>query len=460
LPREVTVAFSEPLWEELTVTLAGPEESAGVLLAGTAKDGERLIYLVSRVIWVPDEHYVERGPYRLSIDSQGWVPALKLAADSLLHPIFFHTHPGGDPTPSESDDAVDAALAAPFLTRARVQRYASLILGGHKDAPRFTGRVIDEIGNSTAVARARIVGRRLTVLPAFNEPAFGANERVHDRQIRAFGVDGNRILASLRVGVVGAGGTGSAVLEQLVRLGVRDLVSVDDDDITCTNVSRVYGSSLSDEGRAKVDVAHANAERIGLGTLLTRSRGRTDKREALELLRTCDVVFGCTDDHTGRFTLSQLSFYYLVPLIDLGVVIDAPEGRIRSITGRITYVAPGEACLVCRGVVDLDLVREEAYATEERERLAGEGYARGLGEPDPAVVAYTTMVAAWGVSDLLERLFGFGADDVRGEIRLRIADRKMTSRSAQPEPAHICGDQSRWGLGDQPDFIGQRVWPE
>jgi hypothetical protein len=243
-------------------------------------------------------------------------------------------------------------------------------------------------------------------------------------------------------------------------LGVRDLVSVDDDDITCTNVSRVYGSSLSDEGRAKVDVAHANAERIGLGTLLTRSRGRTDKREALELLRTCDVVFGCTDDHTGRFTLSQLSFYYLVPLIDLGVVIDAPEGRIRSITGRITYVAPGEACLVCRGVVDLDLVREEAYATEERERLAGEGYARGLGEPDPAVVAYTTMVAAWGVSDLLERLFGFGADDVRGEIRLRIADRKMTSRSAQPEPAHICGDQSRWGLGDQPDFIGQRVWPE
>ena len=309
------------------------------------------------------------------------------------------------------------------------------------------------------MTRVRVVGRRLRLLPAFdNIQDTIAAEQVHDRQIRAFGAAGQRTLAQLRVGVVGAGGTGSAVIEQLVRLGVQDIVSIDDDVITGTNVSRVYGSSVSDDGRPKVKVAEDNASRIGLGTDLTPYEGRIDKRAQLELLRHCDVIFGCTDDHTGRFNLSNLAFYYLIPVIDMGVAIDAPEERVRSITGRITYVGPGEPCLICRGDVDIDRVRDEGYEPEERERLAGEGYAQGLGEPDPSVVAYTTMVASWGVADLLERLFGFGVEDPPGEILLRIADRKMKGRRAEPQPGHVCGDLSRWGLGDQPAFLGQRVW--
>jgi len=75
------------------------------------------------------------------------------------------------------------------------------------------------------------------------------------------------------------------------------------------------------------------------------------------------------------------------------------------------------------------------------------------------VVAYTTMVAAWGIADLLERLFGFGADDIASELHLRIADRKMKGRHALPTPGHICAEPDRWGLGDQPAFLGQRAWP-
>ena len=146
-------------------------------------------------------------------------------------------------------------------------------------------------------------------------------------------------------------------------------------------------------------------------------------------------------------------------MIDVGVVIDAGAESIRSITGRVSYVGPGEACLICGGVVDTELVREEGYEPAERARLAGEGYAQGLGEPDPSVIAYTTMVASWGIADLLERLFGFGAEDVRPEMRLRIAARKIATRTPTPDPAHICGQPDQWGLGDRPDFLGQRVWP-
>jgi proteasome lid subunit RPN8/RPN11 len=460
LPPEVVIAFSEVTWEEIVAALDHVDETAGVLLAGVAESDERLTFTVNRIIWVPEEQYVERSPRRLSISSAGWVPALKAAADLGLHPVFFHTHPGGQPRPSELDDDVDAALAGPFRARARVKRYASFILGGNLEQPSFSGRVFDEDGNCVAVTRARVVGRRLHVLPAFEEAeASDAARQVHDRQVRAFGAAGQHALAKLRVGVVGAGGTGSAVLEQLIRLGMRNIVSIDDDIVTSTNVSRVYGSTAADDGRAKVKVAKDHAERIGLGTRLVSHEGRIDKREGLGLLRSCDVVFGCTDDHTGRLNLSLLAFYYLIPVIDLGVAIDAPQERVRSITGRITYVGPGEPCLLCRGVVDPSRVRDEGYEPEERARLAGEGYAQGLGEPDPSVIAYTTMVAAWGVADLLERLFGFGADDIAGELHLRIADRKMKGRHAVPKPGHFCAEPAGWGLGDQRAFLGQRAWP-
>jgi hypothetical protein len=460
VPRKFTLAVAQQVWQELCGALEEEAETAAVLLAGVADVEDRPAFLVNQVMWVPQSEYLERGPSGLRISSQGWVPALKRAADARLHPIFFHTHPGERPSPSTYDHRVDEALQGPFRIRTDMDLYASLILGGVADAPSFTGRVLNETGLEMPISRIRIVGTRLEILPAFDdETAYEADRLIHDRQIRAFGGAGQRKLADLKIGLVGAGGTGSAVAEQLTRLGVRELVVIDDDRITPTNVSRVYGSTTRDEGVAKVEVARNNAARIGLGTHVEVVEGRVHSRRALEALRGCDVVFGCTDDHLGRFNLSRFAFYYLVPIIDVGVVIDASENGIRSITGRITYVAPGEACLLCRGVVDTNRVREESYEPDERERLAGEGYAQGLGEPDPSVIAYTTMVGSWGVADLLERLFGFGSADVRGELLLRIADRKMTSRTALPDPEHICGQPRRWGLGDQAEFLGQMIWP-
>lgn len=275
MPPETIVAFSQTVWDEIVSTLAREDESAGVLLAGITEDETRLTYTVNRVIWVSEEHYVERTPKRMSIASAGWVPMLKVAADTGLQPIFFHTHPNDESTPSERDDGVDGELAEPFRIRARIERYTSFILGGEVAQPTFTGRVVAQDGTANSITRVRVVGRRLRLLPAFdNTEAATADQQVHDRQIRAFGSSGQRTLAQLRVGVVGAGGTGSAVIEQLTRLGVRDIVSIDNDIITTTNVSRVYGSSTSDDGRLKVQVANDNVARIGLGTSLTPCEGR------------------------------------------------------------------------------------------------------------------------------------------------------------------------------------------
>jgi len=64
-----------------------------------------------------------------------------------------------------------------------------------------------------------------------------------DRQLRVLGKRNQDELESLDIGIVGLGGTGSSVAEQLVRMGITKLRLVDHDLFEPSNWSRLYGSS-------------------------------------------------------------------------------------------------------------------------------------------------------------------------------------------------------------------------
>ena len=53
-------------------------------------------------------------------------------------------------------------------------------------------------------------------------------------------------LRRLSIAVVGASGTGSPVIEQLVRLGVGEIIIVDDDHMEDRNVNRILNSTMRD----------------------------------------------------------------------------------------------------------------------------------------------------------------------------------------------------------------------
>jgi molybdopterin/thiamine biosynthesis adenylyltransferase len=159
------------------------------------------------------------------------------------------------------------------------------------------------------------------------EPA--TSPSVFDRQIRAFGSAGQHLLAHLRVGVVGAGGTGSAVCEQLIRLGVGEITVIDDDVINDdgSNVTRVWGSTMADIGMPKVDIVARTAAHIGFSTRINPIKGTINDEANARELRHCDVIFGCTDDNRGRMTLSRIGTWYLIPVIDMGVEAELDCGR-------------------------------------------------------------------------------------------------------------------------------------
>lgn len=453
----LTLAFPEDLWDELVTALDLAAESAAVVTVRPVVGEDLQSLLVRQLIWVPDEHYVQRESSALDIESGGYIAALRVATEDNAIAMFVHTHPDNAPRPSDRDDGVDADLAEPFRIRTRQELYGSFILGGTRSAPTFTGRVYGESHDPRPIDRVRVVGRRLRILDAWAEGMTDGQPDLFDRQVRAFGVEGQQRLASMTAAVVGLGGTGSAVFEQLVRLGIGSLIAIDDDVISDTNVTRVYGSTIDDVGKAKVRVAAAQAARIGLGTSVETCVGRVTDQTTARKLRDCDVIFGCTDDHAGRAVLSRLTYWYLIPLIDVGVMISADHGVVHGVDVRITSVFPGAPCLLCRRRIDPQRAREELLETAERDRLAAEGYAQGLGEPDPSVVSYTSLGASFAVSEMLERLVGYGDEEAATELLVRLHDRKLSSITGTCTPEHYCADRDTWGRGDVVPFLGQ-VW--
>jgi hypothetical protein len=101
----------------------------------------------------------------------------------------------------------------------------------------------------------------------------------------------------------------------------------------------------------------------------------------------------------------------------------------------------------------------EFKTPEERQRLADEGYAPALGGSEPAVVAFTTAVAAAAVNEMLDRLIGYGPLERPNETLLRLHEREISTNRALPRDPHYCHrSQGKWGAGDEEPFLGQ-LWP-
>ena len=177
-------------------------------------------------------------------------------------------------------------------------------------------------GRVHQVDRLITVGSQVRLVEADGSRPSPAPE-LFDRNIRAFGGGVQSTLGSLRLAVVGCGGTGSCVAEQLVRLGVRNLLLIDPELLSESNLTRVYGSVATDVGRPKVDVVADHLRAIAPDLSVDSVRGMVTRESVARRLTDADVVFGCTDDNAGRLVLSRLSTYMMVPVIDCGVLLSS-----------------------------------------------------------------------------------------------------------------------------------------
>jgi hypothetical protein len=241
----------------------------------------------------------------------------KRAKEEGLIAGIVHSHPGGPDGFSTQDDANERELFQ--LLRNRNGDDAQLVSMIQVGDAVYRGRVwID--GQTPMCRRVSVVGQHGVSIQAGDVPSI---DPAFNRQALAFGDEVNVRLKQLTVGVVGCGGTGSAVAQLLNRLGVGRIIVIDDDEVEISNLNRLHGATMLDAQTkaAKVHVVRDEVLRTGLDVEVHAIKSWVDSLETRDALKSCDVIFGCTDDHAGRIFLNRLAHFYLIPVIDVGLAL-------------------------------------------------------------------------------------------------------------------------------------------
>jgi len=329
---------------------------------------------------------------------------------------FVHNHPLGCLEFSDRDHTNELTLLNAISNRNGKQiTMVSMLLCDDKWRAR-TWRA-EDMAFTDARHVAVLDGHRIKLHIAAAENIEILDEEILARQAAAFGKPFVRNMRSLRIGVVGASGTGSPTATLLKRGGVGELIFLDPDALAKSNLNRVRGARLADVGKNKAAWMREYTHALELGGAQAAFGTRVDEdEEALDALATCDVIMGCTDDQIGREILNAVCFAFGVPLIDMGLGgwIDQDASgavRLRGHYGRVSTVFPEDGqCLNCQGVVTPEGVRRD-YAVRENpditEAELRERYLAGGAEAAPGVGPFTGAVADFAVATLYDPLTGF-----------------------------------------------------
>lgn len=437
---EVRIPSSELGDLHRTLLAATPDEAAAFISAEPSGDA-----LVVRSLRVFGPRDMERGPGPLQLRADTQTEALAVVKRAGHTLIEVHTHPnsGQDVRFSPFDLEQLPAFARYVKLKMPGRGFGALVLGERG----YQGLVWS--GESPSALTLQAVGERRSQ-PAWlaHEPASQPLDTRYDRQIRALGAAGQRSLSRLRVGVVGLGGTGSQVLQQLAHLGVRDFCLVDDDRIDLTNLPRLAGATWRDAllKTRKTRVARRLIRSLG-GRARIRSLGGLRSVAALLALRKVDIVIGCVDNDGARLVLSELAAAHLVPYLDVGVGIE-PMGDRASLGGRVSFYLPGGPCLACADEIDFAEAAEDLESEVLRGVRVARGYARDRGV-EPALMPLNTVCVGLAMIEFLA--FAAGWRQVQPFTRYDAASQRITRIHAERNPdCPVC--QPAHGMGDRHDL--------
>lgn len=162
-----------------------------------------------------------------------------------------------------------------------------------------------------------------------------------------------------KIGVVGLGGGGSHIVQQLAHIGFLNYVLYDSQEIEPSNLNRLIGGTYSDAIASASKLEIAKRSILGLQPTAIIEGYKTRWQDNPLPLRNCDIIFGCVDGFDERRQLETSARRYLIPYIDIG--LDVHPGTPPSMTGQVILSLPGRPCLKCLGFLsDRNLAKEAA----------------------------------------------------------------------------------------------------
>jgi molybdopterin/thiamine biosynthesis adenylyltransferase len=174
-----------------------------------------------------------------------------------------------------------------------------------------------------------------------------------------------------QVAVVGCGGLGGYILEELARLGVGQIVAIDPDVFEEHNLNRQLLSTIKLLGTAKTDAAVQRIAEINPAVKVRPINDYFGKENGRGMLSEVDLVIDAVDNIPTRLELAEICGQMNIPMV---------HGAIAGWYGQVVTIFPGEDTL------------QKLYAKWN----GGKGIEAQLGNPSftPAVAASLQVAEA------------------------------------------------------------------
>lgn len=467
----VTVRIAGSMFDRLYGHLfpGDGDEHGAVLVAGVSATPRGTRLLVRDVVPAVDGvDYVPGARGYRALRAEFVRDRILDARDSGLAYIAVHNHGGTGRAAFSSVDLEAHERGYPaLLDIAHGQPVGALVFA--RDA--VAGDIWWRDGVRTSVDGLVIVGPTVRTLRPGPDVREGDLDPRFDRQARLFGAAGQRLLRGLRVGVIGAGGVGTLLVEYLSRLGVGRLVVADPDRVERTNLPRLPGSRAHDArvwfGSArwpaplrswgarralpKVELASRIASEAGMGTTVESIMGDIRDPAVADRFVDCDYIFLAADGAGPRLVFNALVMQYLVPGAQIGskILVDPSTGAVGDVHSVVRPVSPDAGCLWCNGLISRSRLADESLSPDERR---AQRYIEESGVAAPSVITLNATAASQAANDFLFSITGLMRPEASGDyMRLRPRDRAV--RLDQPRRDPTCtecglGPNARRARGD------------
>lgn len=261
-----------------------------------------------------------------------------------------------------------------------------------------------------------------------------------DRSVRFFGDVGQDRLSATTVGVVGIGGVGTHVVQQLALLRVGGVVLVDGENLDETNLNRYVGTRHDDRIHVtpKVDIGARIVQDIDPAIRVVKVNHSFLSTEALSALKATTHLFGCVDKEGLRLVLTEFAAAYSLPYVDIATEIVA-GGRLRY-GGRVSIAWDGDGCSVCMNVLDQrESQRDLGGDRRRRDEEAIYGVARSaLHRSGPSVVCINGVVASLGVTEFMLAVTGVRPPERLLTYRGDLGSVVLRNRDEPPSGCYYC----------------------
>jgi molybdopterin/thiamine biosynthesis adenylyltransferase/rhodanese-related sulfurtransferase len=145
------------------------------------------------------------------------------------------------------------------------------------------------------------------------------NRYIRQIALPEIGITGQQKLSKARVLVIGAGGLGCPVLQNLAAAGVGTIGIVDGDVIDETNLHRQLLYTLSDCKKNKAEVATKAIKRLNEQINIVTYPVFLTKSNVNSIVSNYDIVVDCTDEIPIRYLINDCTLVINIPMVSASI---------------------------------------------------------------------------------------------------------------------------------------------